>query len=89
MIQTINGLSIDKRIIVYTHSGMSISHRKHGHLMRVIIRMNFVNIMVGERSQSHKLHLVQFHSYERSEAESLYRLVLPGAGGIGRWGVTA
>lgn len=52
MIQTINGLSIDKRIVVYAHSGMSISHIKHGYLMHVIIRMNFVNIMVGERSQS-------------------------------------
>ena len=46
---------MDKQIVIYTHNGILISHKKGMKYWHATLWMNFKNIMLSERGQTQKV----------------------------------
>ena len=78
-------LSMDKQNVVYPYNGILFSHINEVHAK---IWMNLENIMLSERSQSQKPHVVWFHFCEcpkQANPETESRLVVSKGWGGGGW----
>ena len=73
---------MDKQNVVYPYNGLLLSHKK--------ALVNLTNIMLSQRSQSQRPHILRFHLHEMPRTgkpiETESRLVAAGSWGHGGMG---